>query len=172
MQADTTLYDCRDILNESLQQLEIIESLTKDPTVFINKHFNRNKQHIQWRQNDLIADIKKYSDKLIEENESNRLKCLQISVQSDAIAKEIDVLKEELNKLRGQLDTFDAGVTQLKCDMTNHAAKYLKDRLNQHLEKYRESLLIKNEPLFDFFDRAIEDIVKKVIDKKQVINLG
>ena len=49
MQADTTLYDCRDILNESLQQLEIIESLTKDPTVFINKHFNRNKQHIQWR---------------------------------------------------------------------------------------------------------------------------
>jgi hypothetical protein len=49
------------MLNESLQQLEKIESITKDPTVFINKHFNRNKQHIQWRQNDLIADFNKYS---------------------------------------------------------------------------------------------------------------
>ncbi len=61
MQADTTLYDCRDMLNESLQQLEKIESITKDPTVFINKHLNRNKQHIQWRQNDLIANFNKYS---------------------------------------------------------------------------------------------------------------
>jgi hypothetical protein len=70
---------------------------------------------------------------LIEENESIRLKCLQISVKSDAIAKEIDVLRDELNKLRGQLDTFDAGLTQLKCDMTNHAAKYLKDRLTIYI---------------------------------------
>ena len=55
MQADRTLYDCRDMLNESLQQLEIIESITKDPTAYINKHFNRNKHLIKWRQTRRIA---------------------------------------------------------------------------------------------------------------------
>jgi hypothetical protein len=79
MQADRTLYDCRDMLNESLQQLEIIESITKDPTSFINKHFNRNKHLIKWRQTrrfDLKTEIGQYCDQFLEENESNKANCL------------------------------------------------------------------------------------------------
>ena len=71
-------HESRDKVDEALREVENIESITKDPTCYINQHFDLNKKRITWRRQTLIADINKYSDQLIQENESNRLQCLQI----------------------------------------------------------------------------------------------
>ena len=165
---DPIIYESRCKIQQALREVQNIESITKNPASYINQHFDKNKQHIQCRRVYLIADINKYSDQLIEENESNRSKCLQLSVQTDAIAKEIDVLKEELNELRDQFDTFDSSVTPLSCEITMNTSNYLKDRLSQNFKNYKESLLLNKDLSFVFFDQRIEDIVGKVIDKNQV----
>jgi hypothetical protein len=158
----------RDIFTETLRDIEGLEMITKDPFTFINEHFDFRKKSINWRRVSLIADINKYIDRLIQENESNRLECLHISVQTDAIAKKIDVLKEDFNHLRGQFDTFDSSVTRLSCEKNMIEANYLKDRLSQSFMDYQLSLLLNKELLFVFYDQPVEDIVGKVVDKKQV----
>jgi hypothetical protein len=39
-------------------------------------------------------------------------------------------------------------------------------------EEYKEALLLRKDLLFIFFDRAVEDIVGKVIDKRRVNKFG
>ena len=165
---DPIIYESRCKIQQALREVQNIESITKNPASYINQHFDKNKQHIQCRRVNLIADINKYSDQLIEENESNQLKCLQISAQTKEWARIIDSLKDELNKLRDQFDTFDSRVTKLSCEITMNTANYLKDRLSQNFKDYQESLLLNENLSFVFFDQRIEDIVGKVIDKNQV----
>jgi hypothetical protein len=165
---DPIIYESRCKIQQALREVQNIESITKNPASYINQHFDKNKQLIQWRRVNLIADINKYSDQLIEENESNQLKCLQISAQTKEWARIIDSLKDELNKLRDQFDTFDSRVTKLSCEITMNTANYLKDRLSQSFKDYQESLLLNENLSFVFFDQRIEDIVGKVIDKNQV----
>ena len=100
---DSIFHESREKIEKALEQVESIESITEDPTYYINQHFDLNKKRIFWRQNELISDINKYSDQLIQENESNRSQCLQL-------ARKIDFLKEELFELKKQLDTFDSSV--------------------------------------------------------------
>ena len=86
----------RDIFTETLKDIEELEMITNDSFTFINEHFDFHKKSINWRRYNLIADINKYSDQLIQENESNRSECLQLSAQTNDIARKIDFLKEEL----------------------------------------------------------------------------
>ena len=65
-------HESRNKIEEALREVENIESITKDPTCYINQHFDLNKKRIKWRRQSIIADITKYSDQLIEENELNR----------------------------------------------------------------------------------------------------
>ncbi len=152
-------HESRDKIEEALREVENIESVTKDPTCYINQHFDLNKKRIFWRQNELISDINKYSDQLIQENESNRSQCLQL-------ARKIDFLKEELFELKKQLDTFDSSVARLKCERTKNVAIHLKDRLSETLKNYQESLLLNNKLSFGFFEQPIEDIVGKMFENQ------
>ena len=168
-------HESRDKVDEALREVENIESITKDPTCYINQHFDLNKKRITWRRQTLIADINKYSDQLIEENESKRSECLQLSAQTNNIARKIDFLKEELFELKKQFDTFDKSSihlmqdeVRLRFERTKNGAIYIGDRLSEALKDYQESLLIKNELSFGFFDQPVEDIVGKMFDKKQV----
>jgi len=167
--------ECVCKIQEALNEVEKIDSIAKDPECFINLHFEKNKAHVNWRRNELIADINKYSDQLIQENESDRSQCLQPSAQTNDIARKIDFLKEELFELKKQFDTFDKSsihmmqdVARLRCERTKNVAIHLKDRLGETLKDYQESLLLKNELLFGFLDQPVEDIVGKMFAKKQV----
>ena len=75
---DQIFRESRERIDEALREVENIESITNDHTCYINQHFDLNKKRITLRRKNLIADINKYSDQLIQENESNRLQCLQI----------------------------------------------------------------------------------------------
>jgi hypothetical protein len=165
---DPIVNECVCIIQEALNEVEKIDSIAKDPECFINLHFEKNKAHVNWRRNELISDINKYSDQLIQENESNRTRCLQLSDQTNNIARKIDFLKEELFDLKKLFDTFDANEAQLRCEQTKYEAIYLKERLNKTLKDYQESLLLNNELTFGFFDQPIEEIVGKMFDKNQV----
>ncbi len=158
----------RDIFTETLKDIEELEMITNDSFTFINEHFEIHKKSINWRRYNLIADINKYSDQLIEENESNRSQCLQLSAKIKEIVKKINFLKEKLNEVKYQFDKFDSSVAQLSCEITMNTANYLKNTSSQSFKDYQESLLLNKELTFVFFDQRIEDIVGKVVDKKQV----
>ena len=162
-------FESRDKMDDAITEIKIIESIVKDPACYINQHFDKNKRHINWRRNDFVADINKYSDQLIDENESRRSQCLQLSATTtNNIARKINFLKEELFKLKKRLDEFDVNVAQLRCGGTEGVATFLKDRLSKTLKDYQESLFLNNELSFGYFKLPIVDIVGKMFDKKQV----
>ena len=165
---DQIFRESRERIDEALREVENIESIKNDHTCYINQHFDLNKKRITLRRKNLIADINKYSDQLIQENESNRSECLLLSAQTNDIARKIDFLKEELFELKKQFDTFDASAEQLILEETKYEAVYLKKKLSKTLKDYQESLLINDELSFGFVDKPIEDIVGKMLDKNQV----
>ena len=151
-----------------LVQVENIESITKDPALYINQHFDRNKKHISWRRIDLKAEIDLYCDQLLAENESNRSQCLQLANEANQISNKIKETKEELCLLRRQFETFDSSVTKLSCELGQMNANYLLEKFRIMHEEYKQELLVRKELLFVFFDRPIENIVGKVVDKRRV----
>jgi hypothetical protein len=155
-------------LQEALREVEKIDSITKDPSIYINQHFDDCHVQINSRRKSLIKDVNDYSDKLIRENESNRSQCLQNSAKTEELAKKIDFLKEEIFDLKEGFYSFDASATQLRFEETISGSIYLKNRLSQTLKDYKESLLLNNQLSFIFFDHSIEDIVGKMLDKNQV----
>ena len=161
-------HESRDKIEEALREVENIESITKDLTCYINQHFDLNKKRIKCRRLSLIADITKYNNQLIEENELNRSQCLQLSAQANDLAEKIYFLKEELFELKKQFDTFDASTSRLRFEETKNVATHLKNRLSETLEDYQESLMLNNTLSFVFCDKPIEDIFGKMFGKNQV----
>ncbi len=159
------LFDSEDVLNLRIKT----ESITKDPVGYINEHFDLIKRHMNWRREDLLADINKYTDVLIEENESNRSSCLSYLTETEQLREGIDETTREIDLLRKQLrDTFDTDVNQSRFELIQNTTTCLLDRLSQMLGEYTDALLLHKDLLFIFFDRPIEVVVGKVVDKKQV----
>ena len=165
---DKIFHESRDKIVNILVQVENIESTTKDPASYINQHFDLNKKHISWRRTDLKAEIDRHCDELLAENESNRSECLQMANEANQISKKIKETKEELCLLRRQFETFDSSVTKLSCELGQMNANYLLEKFRLMHEEYKEALLERKELLFVFFDRPVEDIVGKVVDKRKV----
>ena len=163
-----TFYESSCKLKEALREVEKIDSITKDPSSYINQHFDECIDQINFRRGDLIADINDYSDKLIRENESNRSQCLQNSAKTEALAKKIDFLKEEILDLKKQFDTFDTSVAQLRWEKNTILTVHLKERLSETLKDYKESLLLNNQLSFVCFYLPIEDIFGKMFDRNEV----
>ena len=165
---DKIFHESRDKIVNILVQVENIESITKDPACYINQHFDLNKKHISWRRIDLKAEIDRYCDQLQAENESNRSQCLQLENEANQISKKIKEIKIELFSLKRQFEKFDSSVTNLSCELSQMNANYLLEKFRIMHEEYKEELLVRKELLFVFFDRPIENIVGKVVDKKRV----
>jgi len=122
---DLIFQESREKIAVTLEQVENIESIDEDPTCYINQHFDLNINHIIWRRIDLKAEIDQYCDQLLEENESNRTKCLQLSTDTYQITKRIKETKEELYLLKKQFDAFDSNITKLSCELSQMNANYL-----------------------------------------------
>ena len=165
---DMIFQESREKIVKALERVENIESITEDPTCYINQHFDLNIKHISWRRIDLRAEIDQYCDKLLEENESKRAKCLQLSNETNQITKRINETKEELHLLKKQFDAFDSNITKLSCELSQMNANYLMEKFCFMHEEYKKSLLQHKDFVFIFYDRPIEDIVGKVIDEKKV----
>ena len=165
---DKIFHEFRDKIVNILVQVENIESITKDPACYINQHFDLNKKHISWRRIDLKAEIDRYCDQLQAENESNRSQCLQLANEANQISNKIKETKEELYSLKRQFETFDSSVTKLSCELSQMNTKHLMEKFRIMHEEYKEALLERKELLFVFFDRPVEDIFGKVVDKRRV----
>jgi len=165
---DKMFQESRDKIVNALVQVENIESITKDPACYINQHFDLSKQHISWRRIDLKAEIDRYCDQLLTENESNRSQCLQLANETNQISEKINETKEELCFLRKQFDKFDSSVTKFNYELSQMKTNFLLEKFRLIHEEYKESLLERKELLFVFFDRPVEDIVGKVVDKRRV----
>ena len=165
---DLIFQESREKIAETLEQVENIGSITEDPTCYINQHFDLNINHIRWRRIDLIEEIDQYCDQLLEENESNRTKCLKISNETNQITKRINETKEELHLLKKRFDAFDSNITKLSCELSQMNANYLMEKFCFMHEEYKKSLLQHKDFFFICYDRPIEDIVGKLVDEKKV----
>jgi len=165
---DKIFHESRDKIVNILVQVENIESATKDPALYINQHFDLNKKHISWRRIDLKAEIDRYCDQLQAENESNRSRCLQLANEANQISNKIKEIKIELCLIKRQFENFDSSITNLSCELSQMNANYLLEKFRIMHQEYKEELLVRKELLFVFFDRPIENIVGKVVDKKRV----
>ena len=165
---DLIFQESREKIAETLEQVENIGSITEDPTCYINQHFDLNINHIRWWRIDLIEEIDQYCDQLLEENESNRTKCLQLSNETDQITKKINETKDELHLLKKRFDAFDSNTTKMSCELSTMNANYLMEKFCFMHEEHNKSLLQHKDFIFIFYDRPIEDIVGKLVDKKQV----
>ena len=165
---DPILLESREKIVKALIHVENIETITKDPTCYINQHFDQSKKHINWRRIDLKAEIDQYCDQLLEENESNRLKCLQLSNGMCQVTKKVNETKEKLHFLIENFDALDSNETKLSCELNQLNVNHLMEQSCLMHESYKESLLQHKDFLFIFYDRPIEHIFGKVIDKKKV----
>jgi len=165
---DLIFQESKKKIAKALEQVESIESITEDPTYYINQHFDLNIKQISWRRINLKTEIDQYCDKLIEENESNRENCLQLSNETNQIRKKINETKEELHLLKKRFDAFDPNITKLSCELSQINANYLMEKFCLMHEEYNKSLLQYKDFIFIFCDRPIKDIVGKLVDKKQV----
>ena len=169
---DLIFLESREKIVKALEQVENIESITENPTCYINQHFDLNIKHISWRRIDLKAEIDQYCDQLLEENESKRTEYLRLSNETNQITKKINETKEELHLLKKQFDAFDLNITKLSCEFSQMNTDYLMEKLCLMHEEYKKSLLHHKDFVFIFYDRPIEDIVGKVIDEKKVNQFG
>ena len=140
---------------EAFREVDKIDSITKDPSFYINQHFDEFKDQINCRRESLIADINDYSNQLIQENESNKSQCLQISAKTEALAIIIDFLKEEIFDLKKKFEIFDKSVAQMRYEETKFEVNCLKKRLSKTLKDYKESLLLNKEHSFVCFEKKI-----------------
>ena len=113
-------------------------------------------------------EIDQYCDQLLKENESNKANCLQLSNETNQIRKKINETKEELHLLKKRFDAFDPNITKLSCELSQINANYLMEKFCLMHEEYNKSLLQHKDFIFIFCDCPIEDIVGKLVDKKQV----
>ena len=165
---DLIFQESKKKIANALEQVENIELITEDPTCYINQHFDLNINQIRWRRIDLIEEIHQYCDQLLEENESNRTKCLKISNETNQITKKNKETKEELYLLKKQFEAFDSNITKMSCELSQMNANYLMEKFCLMHEEYNKSLLQHKDFIFIFCDCPIEDIVGKLVDKKQV----
>ena len=165
---DLIFQESKKKIANALEQVENIELITEDPTCYINQHFDLNINQIRWRRIDLIEEIHQYCDQLLEENESNRTKCLKISNETNQITKKNKETKEELYLLKKQFEAFDSNITKMSCELSQMNANYLMEKFCLMHEEYNKSLLQYKDFIFIFCDRPIKDIVGKLVDKKQV----
>ena len=161
--------ECKQRIEEARQKAESIESLAMDPELFINERFDLVKMHINWRRQDLKNEIDKYTDELIESVEQNRLCCIQLSNENYQMEKRIDNSRLDLEKLRKQLDHFKINsVEDIKLIEITKSAEDLENKLSQMLAEFKNSLLLNKDYQFVFFDRPLEDVLGKLIDKNNV----
>jgi hypothetical protein len=163
--------ECKQRIEEARQKAESIESLAMDPELFINEKFDLVKMHINWRRQDLKNEIDKYTDELIESVEQNRLCCIQLSKENNHTKEKIDNSRSELEELKKQLEHCKINsVEDLKLIEITKSAEDLENKLNQMLAEFKKSLLLNKDYLFVFFDRPLEDVLGKLIDKNNVRN--
>jgi hypothetical protein len=159
-------------IQEVLDQIATIESVTSNPAGYINDLFDLNKKHINWRRDDLVFEINRYTEKLIEENESNRLKCLESIEEARWIAQRIEASKQEGYQLKNNFEVHrtndDKDDLEFHMFCIENTAECLSHNLNLMLKEYQDSLRLNKEHLFIFFDRPMEYVVGKIIDKKSV----
>ncbi len=161
---------CRDTIQEATVQIEYMESISKKPAIFINENFDKNKNHINWRRRELIESVNKYCDQLVEENESKRSYCLNSSEETfrKHVENKFDEIKREFGELKNKFEQLDRHVNQLGIRLSQNTAFFLKGEIIKMLDEYKDALLLKKEFLFIFYERPMENVVGKLIDKKQV----
>jgi hypothetical protein len=164
--------ECKQRIEEARQNTESLKSLAINPELFINERFDLLKMHINLRRQDLKNEIDKYTDKLIESVEQNRLCCIQLSNENYQMEERIDNSRSELEELRKHLSDCEVNnsVEDIRFMEITKNAEDLENKLSQMLAEFKNSLLLNKDYQFVFFDRPLEDVLGKVIDKNKVRN--
>ena len=166
----TTVYtECKQNIEKATEQVVKIELLAKDPANYINEHFNGIKSNVNLRRENLKVEIDKYADGLLESLERNRLSCLELSKENFELRKSIEDAKMKLNGLINELEIFEINnFTKDKFEDIKINSIDLGNKFEKMLEEYKESLLLKKNCVFFYFERSMEVFFGNITDKNRV----
>ena len=99
-----------------------------------------------------------------------RLCCIQLSNENYQMEKRIDNSRLDLEKLRKQMEECEVNnsVGDIRFMEITKNAVDLENKLSQMLAEFKNSLLLNKDYQFVFFDRPLEDVLGKLIDKNNV----
>ena len=154
---------CKQKIEEATEQASKIESIKKYPAGYITEHFDIIKSHVNWRREEIKADIDKYADEMIQKIETSKINCMDMSKENSQLTSRIEESTRELENLKKRLDTFEIDHLNFKNIEAN--ADDLKEKLNRILVQYKESLIIFNDYVFVYEDYPLEDLFGRFKEK-------
>lgn len=139
--------ECRKSIEESKETVKKIESIRGDPECYLYEYFNEIKHQVELRRKVLKVEIDKYSDGIVDQIERTKENCKKLSNQCGQLTIEIEKSQAELDGLIERFYTLDTSVEKLLDLKIN--ADGLKNRLDEILVEFKESLVDKKAYFFD-----------------------
>ena len=168
MKFPPAIHECKKIIDEALESADKIQMISQDPDSYIYECFEEIKRQVDLRREELIEKVHAYSDGLIESIDSCKLDCTKKWKESnrDEWSAEFAESSAGLAELTRLFDTFE--INEKKFEDMKSEADALKEKLNQMLVDYKESLLLNKELSFVFEDQPIDEVFGTFIDFKRV----
>ena len=149
LQLTPIYYECKKSIEDAKESEAEIESVARDPENYLYEYFENIKRDVELRREELKEKIDTYSDEMIKQIEASRVNCIKLSKDIADITAELSKSKQEMDDLSKKFDSFDFS---MDFEDLKKNADILKDKFNEMLLNYKDSLLDKREYSF-YYDR-------------------
>jgi len=124
-------------LNGNLREIETIQ---KDPENYIFEYFGELTRQVDLRRENVIRDIHKYSDELIQKIEKLKQDCVAKSKETTKITEVLETIKPKMNDLNSMFNSLEIDDIKLKEIISKKQLKELSDLMGPGLKKYKFDL--------------------------------
>ena len=131
-------------IEENIKETDLVK---KDPENFIFGHFEKIINQVDIQREKLIEEINLYSEKTIETIKKARDDCLSKLNKTKLISAEYETMKENLNKMNQELDSFEINDKKIE-NLIENVTK-LKSTALTELERIHVSLLLNKSYKFE-----------------------
>lgn len=128
--------------------LQKINSIQKDPEIYVYDYFEEIKRHVDMRRENLKLEIDDYSDELIQQINKIQSECRETAKQIKFVNSEIEELNEMLDEMNKYLDQPSNCIPVIN----------LKEKIDSKLDHFKMNLTNQREYGFKFNDYEIENI--------------
>jgi len=160
--------ECKTEINEAKMNIQMIESLDKDPENFIYEFFEELKRQVDLRREKLKLEIDNNSDEIIQSIESAKDNCIKLSTESKRLNTEIENSKNEVTELTDDFDTFEIDNEKFE-DIRKHLT-ILNGNLSRKLSEYKDSIIGGKEYTFEFKEIDIKSLFGSFKETEKVIS--
>lgn len=103
----TKFSDCKIIIDELQEQVELGENILSDAELFIFEYFGKIKKEVSLQRETLKNNIDNYYELILEKVESSELDCYKIAENTETVSTQLNYTRNELKQLTEELDSFN-----------------------------------------------------------------